>query len=145
MSVKEKINGFLMNKAMDYISDDPENNMPKLLGWLDALSIKSFEPQSKAIHEVLDDPDNNWYKFIMNVCRDVDNDVLKAIFQNLLLKAAIIGNPRQDELAKKLGCNIPMAMLIDPTSACNLKCTGCWAAEYGNTLNMSYKTLDSIR
>jgi len=35
-------------------------------------------------------------------------------------------------------------MLIDPTSACNLKCTGCWAAEYGDKLNMSYETLDSI-
>lgn len=24
-----------------------------------------------------------------------------------------------------------MTVLIDPTSACNLKYTGCWAAEYG--------------
>ena len=33
---------------------------------------------------------------------------------------------------------------MDPTSACNLHCTGCWAAEYGNKLNMSYETLDNI-
>ena len=33
---------------------------------------------------------------------------------------------------------------MDPTSVCNLHCTGCWAAEYGNRLNMSYETLDSI-
>jgi len=144
MGAKEKISNFLMNRAMDYISGDPETNMPKLLGWIDALGIESFELQSKAIHEVLDDPDNNWYKFIMDVCRDVDKEVLKSIFQNLMLKAAIIGNPKQEELAEKYGCNIPMALLLDPTTACNLKCTGCWAAEYGNKLNMPYETLDDI-
>jgi MoaA/NifB/PqqE/SkfB family radical SAM enzyme len=33
---------------------------------------------------------------------------------------------------------------MDPTSACNLHCTGCWAAEYGNKLNLSYEQLDDI-
>ena len=33
---------------------------------------------------------------------------------------------------------------MDPTSACNLHCTGCWAAEYGNKLNMSFETMDNI-
>ena len=144
MSVKDKISGFVLDKAMDYISGDPETNLPKLLGWVDALGIKSFESQSQAIHEVLDDTDNNWHKFIMGIWRDVDNDVLKSVFQNFALKAAIIGNPKQDELAEKYGCNIPMTILLDPTSACNLKCSGCWAAEYGNKLNLPYEMMDSI-
>jgi MoaA/NifB/PqqE/SkfB family radical SAM enzyme len=33
---------------------------------------------------------------------------------------------------------------MDPTSACNLHCTGCWAAEYGNRLNLSFDEIDSI-
>ena len=33
---------------------------------------------------------------------------------------------------------------MDPTSACNLHCIGCWAAEYGNKLNLSLEELDSI-
>jgi MoaA/NifB/PqqE/SkfB family radical SAM enzyme len=33
---------------------------------------------------------------------------------------------------------------MDPTSACNLKCTGCWAAEYDKNSSLSYETLDSI-
>ena len=35
-------------------------------------------------------------------------------------------------------------MLIDPTSACSLHCTGCWAAEHGNRLNLSYAELEDI-
>ena len=144
MSAKGKISSFALDKAMDYISGAPETNMPKLLRWIDALGIKSFTPKSKMFHEVLDDPDNTWYQFIMNVWRDVDNDVLKSVFQNFALNGLILGNPKQEALSEKLGCNIPMAMLIDPTSACNLKCTGCWAAEYGDKLNMSYETLNGI-
>jgi len=33
---------------------------------------------------------------------------------------------------------------MDPTSACNLSCVGCWAAEYGRKYNLSYELLDSI-
>ena len=144
MDTKGKISSFVLDKAMDYISGNPETNIPKLLGWIDALGMESFEPQSKVFHQVLDDPDNVWYKFIMDLWRDIDNDVLKSVFQNFALKSGVLGVPKQDALAEQYGCNIPMTMLIDPTSACNLKCTGCWAAEYGDKLNMPYETLDSI-
>lgn len=33
---------------------------------------------------------------------------------------------------------------MDPTSACNLHCTGCWAAEYGNKLNLTFEQLDDV-
>ena len=36
------------------------------------------------------------------------------------------------------------AILMDPTSGCNLQCTGCWAAEYVQKMNMSFETLDDI-
>jgi len=144
MNVKEKVSSFVLDKAMNYVSGNPETNIPKLLGLIDSLGIKSFESQSKVIHEVLDDPDNIWYRYIMDIWRDVDNDVLKSVFRNFALRGAILGTPKQDALSEKYGCNIPLAILIDPTSACNLKCTGCWSAEYGDKLNMSYETLDSI-
>jgi transposase InsO family protein len=80
----------------------------------------------------------------MSLWRDVDNNVLKSVFQNFALKGAILGYPRQTTLSEKYGCNTPTTILIDPASASNLKCTGCWAAEYGNKLNMSYETLDGI-
>ena len=34
--------------------------------------------------------------------------------------------------------------MFDPTSACNLRCAGCWAAEYGPRLNLSLEELDDI-
>jgi MoaA/NifB/PqqE/SkfB family radical SAM enzyme len=47
-------------------------------------------------------------------------------------------------LKYKHDCNIPWAILMDPTSACNLHCKGCWAAEYNKTDSMDYALLDRI-
>ncbi|MCL1828524.1 MAG: hypothetical protein FWG32_03400 [Oscillospiraceae bacterium] len=107
MNVKEKISSFVLDKAMDHISGDPETNLPVLLERIDALGIPSFEPQSKVFHEVLDDTDNNWYKYIMGLWRDTDNDVLKSVFRNFALKS-VFGLPKQKALSEKYGCNIPI-------------------------------------
>lgn len=54
------------------------------------------------------------------------------------------GSALQKETEEKEDCNVPWAILLDPTSACNLHCTGCWAAEYGHKLNLSLETIDDI-
>ncbi|MDL2293376.1 radical SAM protein [Ruminococcaceae bacterium OttesenSCG-928-D13] len=145
MSLQYKLQEFAFDRAVNYISGNPEKNLPKLLNMLDNSPWgKGFAPQSKVFHQILDDPQNNWYRFIMDLWKDIDNDVLKTTFRNFGLNASVIGFPQQQANREKYDCNIPWAMLIDPTSACNLQCTGCWAAEYGNQLNMSYETLDSI-
>ena len=58
--------------------------------------------------------------------------------------ANLATNNYQEKLRKKYNCNIPWAILLDPTSACNLHCTGCWAATYGNRLNLSLNEIDGI-
>ena len=58
--------------------------------------------------------------------------------------ATLFGFAEQQANVEKYGCNIPWAILLDPTSACNLHCTGCWATEYGNRLNLTYDEMDSI-
>jgi MoaA/NifB/PqqE/SkfB family radical SAM enzyme len=144
MNFKEKVGGFAVNQATNYIAGNPAKNLPKLLSWIDKFGIETFEKSSAGIHKVLDDTENIWNEFIMNLWRDIDNDVLKATFRNFGLYASIFGFHQEGANAEKYGCNIPMAILLDPTSACNLKCTGCWAAEYGNKLNMTYEELDGI-
>ena len=136
-----------LKTAYSYIEKDPEKNLPKLMVWVDRLAGSgpdSFQEQRDAFRAVISDPGNNMYQLIMNIFRDVDNDVLKATFENFFLNANIIGWPIQEEMRRKYNCNIPWAILLDPTSACNLHCTGCWAAEYGNKLNLSFEEIDSI-
>ena len=69
---------------------------------------------------------------------------MKTLAVNLFINASLDGWSRQEEYRKKYDCNIPWTILLDPTSACNLHCTGCWAAEYGNKLNLTYDEIDDI-
>ncbi|MDF2505491.1 radical SAM protein, partial [Clostridium sp.] len=103
-----------------------------------------FLSMRNIFRNILKNPSSNWYQLIMSLWTDIDPEVRKTFFENFIVNTALLGYPKQIAAKEKYGCNIPWAILMDPTSACNLNCTGCWAAEYGNKLNMSYETLDSI-
>ena len=145
--ISNRVTKLGLKTAFSYIEKDPEANLPKLMEWVDKLAgdgPNSFPEQREAFRTVISDPENNMYRLIMNVFQDVDREVLKATFENFFLNANLIGWPIQEEMREKHGCNIPWAILLDPTSACNLHCTGCWAAEYGNKLNLTFDEIDSI-
>lgn len=138
---------FSVKKAFDYIGRDPDKNLPKLINWVDAAAgtgPDSFQVQRNAFRKVIGDPDNNMHKLLWSVWNDIDAGVLKKTFENFVLNAALKGWKQEQKMRTKYNCNIPWAILLDPTSACNLHCTGCWAAEYGNKLNLSFDEIDSI-
>ena len=68
----------------------------------------------------------------------------RTVFENFVINATLRHGEIHDKLTEQYDCNIPWAILMDPTSACNLHCTGCWAAEYGNKMNLTYEELDGI-
>ena len=134
--VKESFQKFAVNQALKYLEKNPEENLPKLMAMVDKVTPKDwYVSQRNAVRKTLEEK-GNWYDFILRLW-DLDPEVRKTIFRNLILNASLTGSARQDELTAKYNCNIPWAILLDPTSACNLHCTGCWAAEYGHTLNLS--------
>ena len=69
---------------------------------------------------------------------------MPSLLKTFLVEANLLAWPKQEKARSEYGCNIPWAILLDPTSACNLHCTGCWAADYGHKLNLSFEDIDSI-
>jgi len=63
---------------------------------------------------------------------------------NFLVNASAVGIPCQQKYRKKYKCNIPWAILMDPSTACNLQCKGCWAGEYKKNSSLSNELLDRI-
>ncbi len=119
--------------------------MPKAIGWLRKLDKDGlFKNAYNMFEDIMRDPSNNWNQLITSVYSDIDDSVRHKLFENFIVNSAIIGSRRKNKLVEKYDCNLPWAILMDPTSACNLHCTGCWAAEYGNKLNLSFEQLDDI-
>ena len=147
MSKMNGIKSFAIDRAYDYIEHNPEQNAVKLLDmvdWFAGDGENSFPKQREAFRKALTDKESNWYQLIMHVLKDMDSGVVKKFFSNFILNANLVGWKRQEEIRQKYNCNAPWAILLDPTSACNLHCTGCWAGEYGHQLNLSFDEIDSI-
>lgn len=145
MELKEKAQAFAVKKALEYLDKDPETNLPKLIDWFEKFDVKgTLKQQVDIIRPVVSDPDNNWHKLVLSLWEDIDAGVRNKIFENLIINGCLLGYQRQKENKEKYNCNVPWAILMDPTSACNLKCTGCWAAEYGNHMNLTYEEMDDI-
>ncbi len=142
-SLRESMQSFAINQALKYIEGNPEENIPKLMELVDKFTpVDWYAGQRDAIRRAIDEK-SNWYQLILKVY-DLDPGARRAFFQNFLFNASLKGGATQEDVKVKEGCNVPWAILLDPTSACNLHCTGCWAAEYGNQLNLSLETIDSI-
>ncbi|MDD2216359.1 MAG: radical SAM protein, partial [Eubacteriales bacterium] len=144
-TVKEKIATKGLDIALNYLDQDIEKNLPKLMDWFDKFDVhNSIKPERDAVRKVALNPESNWYRYILNIWNEIDRDVVKNFFTNFLIYSNVIGNQKRKELSKKYDCNIPWAILLDPTSACNLNCIGCWASEYGDKLSLDYDTLNRI-
>ena len=142
-SLKEAAISAGIEQVLHYLEKDPETNIPKIMKLIDTVTPKDWYAKQRAAFRKAIDEKSNWYQLIMKVY-ELDPGVREAFFRNFIINASLQGSARQEEVSAKENCNVPWAILLDPTSACNMHCTGCWAAEYGNRLNLSFEELDSI-
>ena len=96
------------------------------------------------VRKTINDPDSKWMAYVNKLLDELHPNVIKMTALNLGYEAAFCGTKKIRKMREVHQCNIPWVILIDPTSACNLHCKGCWAAEYGHKLNLSFEELDSI-
>ena len=145
MAVIDKLTEVGVKQALKYLEKDPEKNIPKMLNWVEKFDFRHrVDRQMKTIKPALTDPDSNWRELVLKLYNDYDPEVRKTLFENFVLNATITGGNKEADNREKYNCNIPWAILFDPTSACNKHCVGCWAAEYGNKLNLTYDEMSSI-
>lgn len=147
MSAKEKLQrasaGIAFDNIFKYVKKNPQENLLKLINLAQKMMGGSFpEKNFEAFRNAVCDTDNVWNAFAMNIINEADPDVIKKLLLALGLGAGVNGTKAVRKNREIYKCNIPFIILLDPTSACNLKCKGCWSAEYGHRSNL---TLDEMR
>lgn len=145
LNVKYHVEKAALKQVLGYLRKDPEQNLGKIMQWLRKFDTKHlYDSQYDLIESYLGDPDNNWVRLMSNIVNNVNPHIVETVFSNFLLNASIKGWSESREIAAKCGHEIPFTILIDPTTACNKKCIGCWAADYNKALNLSYDELDRV-
>ncbi|MGN1124351.1 MAG: radical SAM protein, partial [Eubacterium sp.] len=143
-SIKETTMSIAIKQAIKYARKDFFKNAPKILSLLEMADVKKVNRSTYAgLHKVLDDPNNNWMQFAKKLICDTNIEVVEKLVPPAL-NVAINSYSTRMKSIEEHGCNVPWAILMDPTAACNLKCKGCWAAEYGKSSQLDYDTLARI-
>lgn len=114
------------------------DKIEKIMG--DDWQASSYE----MLRELAHSPDSKWAHYVNRILKEVDPHILKTFLLNAAYEAGFRGYKTAHQMSEKYGCNIPWIILMDPTTACNMHCTGCWAAEYGNKMNLTYEEMDKV-
>ena len=147
MKVERAAAGAAIDGVLKYVNhgDDRTKALLNLTDFVQKFTGNMFaEKTFDNIRTMLQNPDNKWVQYVNRGLDELDPQVIKMTALNLGFQAAFVGTKQIRMNREKYNCNIPWTMLMDPTSACNLHCTGCWAAEYGHKLNLSYEKLSDI-
>lgn len=137
--------GVVLDQVFKYIDKDPDANLVKLADNVQKIVGNVFPAKNfDAFRAAARDPENIWRQYFLNLLNDVDRGVAKKAILSVGLGAGYYGTKAVRENREKYKCNIPFLMLMDPTSACNLKCKGCWAAEYGHKQSLTYEEMSDI-
>lgn len=145
LNPKYKIQQFALRQVLGYLRKDPEKNLKNIVSWLRRFDTeKLYASQYDMVEEYLEDSNNNWTKLMCNIINNVNPNIVQTVFTNFLLNASIKGWGEIQKNKEKYGHEIPFTILVDPTTACNKHCIGCWAADYNKALNLSYEQLDKL-
>ncbi|SEA34160.1 Radical SAM superfamily enzyme, MoaA/NifB/PqqE/SkfB family [Lachnospiraceae bacterium NK3A20] len=144
-AAERKLFEVAIDAAFNHVDKDREKAMIQFIDLMQKILGNTWQPEAfDALRGIYENPDSKWCRFTNDLFDNIDHKQLKNAALNLGYEAAFRGYKNTQANAKKYGCNIPWIILFDPTSACNLHCTGCWAAEYGHQMNLSYEDMDKI-
>lgn len=148
MTAKEKLERAAVGTALDqilkYIDKDPKGNLMKLYNLGEKLLNGTFDDKYlSGIRKAIEDENNVYFRYAMSLLRDIDRPLLKKLLLSMGL-GGYRGTKAVRENRDIYKCNIPFLILMDPTSACNRNCKGCWSAEYGHQQNLTYDEMNSV-
>ena len=135
----------VVDAGIRHLGKDRQKAMNQFIDMAERFIGDTWSPEAyRQLHEQVNNTDSKWYKFVYSLYDDVAPKQMKMLALNAGYESGFVGYRATKENGEKYGCSIPWIILIDPTSACNLHCTGCWAAEYGHTMSLTYEEIESV-
>ncbi|WP_027623630.1 radical SAM protein [Clostridium lundense] len=143
-SMEKGVKDVLVKKGVELLSKDPENNVDKLFDIIKK-TIKD-EENLKRVNDVQeyynDIPSVNEY--IKSLLKNTDKKCMEKLFTNFFANAVWYGMPKRAKLLEEKGIKTPFVILLSPSMRCNLRCTGCYAANYSKKDDIPYEEVDRI-
>ena len=135
--------GHMLRKLFHYIDANPEPNFPRLLNTLRQITPEARHRRQigKVIDAYRDNPAIHAY---INRFFALHPNVKRRLVYNWFVNAQLMGLMYRQGKERETGVHIPNFILLDPTSACNLRCQGCWAEGYARHDVLEFTLVERI-
>ena len=134
----------LLEQILNYLEGDPQANIPRFLQVLELLTRDpNYKEQIRKLKGVYEN-DPVVHEYLNKMFSEVDRGMRHKMVCNVVVNSLLVGAVRRKQVEEKEGVHVPFTILIDPTSACNLKCVGCWAGEYATHDQLEPELFDRI-
>lgn len=137
---KEKI----VERVCKILEKNPEKNINKL--FLITKFLSKDKDSKKAIFNI-----EKYYnevpsikEEILNILKETNPNCLQKFFKNFLSNSIWNGVPKRQKIMDKEDIKVPFTILLSPSMGCNLRCTGCYAADYPKNGGLSFEEVDRI-
>ncbi len=143
-SAKRYVSTQVITQILSYLEGAPGQNIPRLFRVVEALIRDPV--QRKRIHDMKVAYANNpvMQSYFNSLFSGIDRGMRNRLVCNYVVNSILMANSRREQVESSEKIHVPFTILIDPTSACNLKCAGCWAGEYAKHDELEPELLDRI-
>ncbi len=133
----------VVETGLSYVRQDPRDNFFNLIALAKKLTqVETYQAGLEKL-EKMAEKNPAIYEYVERAAQlapKFQENLAKTFFVN----STLLGTQYRKEMSEKLGVSVPYTILLDPTSACNLDCEGCWAGKYEDSESLSFEEIDRI-
>ena len=129
-TIKKGTKEAIIKAGIQILENNPEKNVDKIFniirkGVRDKDSKNAIDEVQRYYNEI-----PSVHNFIQDILKNTNKNCLSKFFANFVGNATWYGIPKREKQGEKYDTKIPYTILISPSMRCNLRCTGCYAANY---------------
>ncbi|MBM7833808.1 radical SAM protein [Clostridium sardiniense] len=143
-TIKKGTKEAIIKAGIQVLENNPEKNVDKIFNII-RKGIRDDETRN-SINEV-----QRYYEeipsvhdYIQDILKNTNKNCLSKFFANFVGNATWYGIPKREQQGEKYDTKIPYTILISPSMRCNLRCTGCYAANYSKKDDIPFEEVDRL-
>ncbi|MDC7230346.1 MAG: hypothetical protein PQJ48_08545 [Sphaerochaetaceae bacterium] len=108
--LKRRGTEMIAQMAWRYLEGDPEENLPKLLKFIESVDIsESSKELREKVQGILDTKESPWCQYLLSFWQDIDTSVFRRFFNTCILNAYLARKKKEAEQ----DCTIPWLIRMD--------------------------------
>lgn len=135
LSVKNVLSNFAIRKSLSAFSRASKKSVATATKVLKMVAPKRYQNSLTTIVKLFEE-NHPGIDLIRYIGQNISLKCQEKLIRNLIINHVFLGEKVREQSKEKEKIQIPSFIVISPTYACNLKCVGCYAGEYGNKYSL---------